>query len=790
MTCSFRHLLRRAVSGALLSAVAFASVAAEEADRGMPARVQAEAILAQARAEIRDQHLDRGRTLLKQANALDPANEAIVKELVRVDALIAGAQIPAPAATDAGVLKRQIAAVDARLYMQRAELLAQSGKYEEADEQLASARAALAPVAADDAEAREQLRRIDGLGKQYDEQHKDRLEKARNRDERRVAAEEKAGVEAAQGRSLLDERLARIAALKERHLFELALSNCRQLLRDFPGEPRAEAAFTELLAATHDQRRLDFDQRQTELRQEVAERLERSLIPAGFDGDPIYPSDWHLRHKQLTGLEAEVKLPAWHEALLDRLAKRVTFDYDSVDLVDAANLLAKQGLINIVVDPALVASEHKITLRADSMRLDSALSWITRLSDTKWSIYNGAVYIGDQGDTAVVTSVYDISDLAFPAVDQAGMTIGYSTQGTNGSFNIFEQSKEATPTVSPEDVVDLIRSSVSPETWNNDANGIIIRGYTLFVTAPATTHILLREFLNSQAHARNILVHIDAKWLEINDSYLEEIGVNWGSSAAILQVPGRNGRFDPGFNEGGRNHEFTGNVTNNLPGLLTTANPATANSGLSLNVMRLGNAQVAAVISAVERKNQGRVLNSPSIATLNGVRGSCFFGTQLAYISDYEVVSSNLDPVISVLNIGANLDIKPFVSADRKHVFMEFKPALASASFFVDVINAPRVFDDFDNINQLVTNAFPIELPNVALQEVATTLDVPDRATILVGGFGRHIEESASAKVPFLGHIPYLGRLFGRRGRYSDRSQLYLLATVHVINYQEAEARL
>ena len=34
------------------------------------------------------------------------------------------------------------------------------------------------------------------------------------------------------------------------------------------------------------------------------------------------------------------------------------------------------------------------------------------------------------------------------------------------------------------------------------------------------------------------------------------------------------------------------------------------------------------------------------------------------------------------------------------------------------------------------------------------------------------------------------GRLFGRRGRYSERSQLYLLATVDIINYDEAEAKL
>jgi type II secretory pathway component GspD/PulD (secretin) len=348
--------------------------------------------------------------------------------------------------------------------------------------------------------------------------------------------------------------------------------------------------------------------------------------------------------------------------------------------------------------------------------------------------------------------------------------------------------------VSPEDVVDLIQSSVSPDTWDDEAYSIVIRGTSLFVTAPRQVHVLLNEFLTSQAHAKNILVHIDAKWLEINDGYLEEIGVDWGASASILQTP--NGGFQPGFQSGTQTSSFIGNVRNRLPTALVSPQPLTAGSGLSLNVMRLGGAQVAAVLAAIERKNQARILDAPSIATLNGVRGSCFFGTQIAFISDYEVVSENLDPTISVLNIGANLDIKPFVSADRKHVVMEFRPALASARFFVELINAPRILPTGPTVPggplppPPVITAYPIELPNVAIKEVATTIDVPDRGTILVGGFGRHIEETASAKVPFLGHIPYLGRLFGRRGRYSDRSKLYLLATVNIITYQEAEARL
>jgi type II secretory pathway component GspD/PulD (secretin) len=761
------------------------------------ASLKAAAMAEEGRAELRDNRYDRGRELLEQAHGIDPSDESIAKSLRQAEALIAGEQLRVRKDADAAALRSQLDAVDARQAVQRAELLAQQGRHFEARERLAQARALLAPAAADaaDVDAQTRLSHIDALDQEFSRQEGERRAQARDRDHLRVAAEDRARIDVTQDRSLLDERLQRIGALKERKLYELALSHCRALLRDFPGEPRAEEAFAQLLEATHEQRRLDAKEREIELRQEVVERIERSLIPTGFDGSPSYPEDWHLRHLDLNRLDSPVELEPWHEALLDRLGRRVSFNFDAADLTEASNLLAKQGSINLVIDPAIAAADNRLTLKADNMRLDSALSWLTRLSGTTWQVYNGAVYIGDQAESTTVMSVYDIADLSFPAVDQAGMTLGFSTQGTGGSFATFQQGEPAA-TVSPEDVVDLIQSSVSPDAWDDEANSIVIRGTTLFVTAPRQVHVLLNEFLTAQAHAKNILVHIDAKWLEINDGYLEEIGVDWGASASILQTP--NGGFQPGFQSGTQTSSFIGNVRNRLPTALVSPQPLTAGSGLSLNVMRLGGAQVAAVLAAIERKNQARILDAPSIATLNGVRGSCFFGTQIAFISDYEVVSENLDPTISVLNIGANLDIKPFVSADRKHVVMEFRPALASARFFVELINAPRILPidppppppggPLPPPPDIV--AYPIELPNVAIKEVATTIDIPDRGTILVGGFGRHIEETASAKVPFLGHIPYLGRLFGRRGRYSDRSQLFLLATVNIITYQEAEARL
>jgi len=215
----------------------------------------------------------------------------------------------------------------------------------------------------------------------------------------------------------------------------------------------------------------------------------------------------------------------------------------------------------------------------------------------------------------------------------------------------------------------------------------------------------------------------------------------------------------------------------------------------------------SAILSAVERNTKGTILEAPEVVTMSGVRANTFMGIQYAYIGDYEAsppagaLGGTLDPDIGILNLGATLDIKPYVSSDGKYVTMEFRPAIASLQgTLLETITTQRFIPTGVGggvggnpdiiIGQIIDQAFIIELPNVLVRSVATNIMVPDGGTILVGGFGKIIEQSMSTKIPFLGHIPFLGRLFGKRGRYSDRYQLYLMADINIINYAELEAKL
>lgn len=580
---------------------------------------------------------------------------------------------------------------------------------------------------------------------------------------------------------LRSERLARIADLRSRGLLQLALATCRKLLSDLPGDEEVDSLFRDLLAEAHQARSTAIAERERELRTELALTIERSLIPEGFDGQPMYPSDWADRRSGRSSyLEVSDRAPAWMEQITDRLAERSTFAFDATPVADALDLVAKLGGINIVTAPEiLAAADRTVTLRAANMRLDSILSWICDQAGTRWGLANGGIFIGDQAETNRQTVIHDIAQLLVGTGDFPGPQLALDG-GEERGFTA--TTEEGAPPPTADDVADLIKRSVSPRSWEDDGNAIIVRSNSLFITAPDSVQRLVREFLRAQSAQRGLSIRLENRWLELNDSYVEEIGVQWISGTGTLIDPTNPNKS--GLVRSTNAWSIDGTAGNILPSTSMAINPALAGTGLTLQSAMLGSTGMSAVLHAVERNSQGRILQAPELLCLNGQRAHAFFGRQIAYIADYEISSSQYDPVIEIVNLGTSIDVRPLASADRKYVTLELRSSTATAVLFTEYVTT--VNPD----NPTVPIVFPIELPNLTVRSIGTTVMLPDRGTMLVGGFGRSLDEFAATRIPLLGSIPFLGRLFGARGRYAERSNLYLLTTATIINYPELEARL
>jgi hypothetical protein len=146
----------------------------------------------------------------------------------------------------------------------------------------------------------------------------------------------------------------------------------------------------------------------------------------------------------------------------------------------------------------------------------------------------------------------------------------------------------------------------------------------------------------------------------------------------------------------------------------------------------------------------------------NNERGYVSIINQTAYVRDFEVEVAQAafiaDPKVDVIQDGIVLDVKPTVSADRKPHHPE--PA-------ADGRRAVRPIPTFSTSLAGSTLPVTLQLPTSRSAPSATTVEVPDGGTVLIGGLRQVLTKERRAEVPILGKpaAPLLPVQAGGRGR-------------------------
>jgi type II secretory pathway component GspD/PulD (secretin) len=164
--------------------------------------------------------------------------------------------------------------------------------------------------------------------------------------------------------------------------------------------------------------------------------------------------------------------------------------------------------------------------------------------------------------------------------------------------------------------------------------------------------------------------------------------------------------------------------------------------------------------------------------------------TQQAYIADLEpVVGDNavaFNPIPAYVPTGSTLDVEATISADRRYVTLTVRPQVATLNGFTQY--ATTVFEANDEGEPITGSGF-IQLPNVTIQQLETTVSVPDGGTLLLGGQRLSGEVEREMGVPLLNKIPILNRGFTNRGMVRDEETLLILIKPKIIIQREEEER-
>jgi type II secretory pathway component GspD/PulD (secretin) len=154
-------------------------------------------------------------------------------------------------------------------------------------------------------------------------------------------------------------------------------------------------------------------------------------------------------------------------------------------------------------------------------------------------------------------------------------------------------------------------------------------------------------------------------------------------------------------------------------------------------VWQLADDEVQAVLKATQEGKQSTLLTAPRITLFNGQRAYVNVSTQTAYVSGFNVTKrdggeTRYEPKIATVESGVMLDVRATASADRRYATLTLKPKLSKLDSLVPA-PVPGVKDLF------------VQVPHVSVQELQTTLSIPDRGTALIGGFTETVQAEAAA---------------------------------------------
>jgi type IV pilus assembly protein PilQ len=173
-------------------------------------------------------------------------------------------------------------------------------------------------------------------------------------------------------------------------------------------------------------------------------------------------------------------------------------------------------------------------------------------------------------------------------------------------------------------------------------------------------------------------------------------------------------------------------------------------------------------LHALNSKTRIKLIASPQVAARSGQTAQIIIGDKIPiplYERSAETGSMEVTGYAEE-NVGILLEVTPFVNNDSS-VTLNVHPEVSE----IGGATGPNG-----------------ERPIVSTREITTVFTVADGETIVLGGLKRQKVTTTENKVPFLGSIPFLGRLlFTYKDDKDERRELLLFITPHVLGDRKKE---
>lgn len=440
-----------------------------------------------------------------------------------------------------------------------------------------------------------------------------------------------------------------------------------------------------------------------------------------------------------------------------------------------------------VAAPTAAAMDRsdKITISLTNIPLIEALKYILTTKGLKYRIDDYAILVSTPErlmDVEMETRFYHLSSGAGDFVDfeteaqgdvAKGLASGVLKPQTSMSMkDVLEQSGVPFP---PGSKIFLDKKSG-----------------TLLVRNTPSNLTLIEDILRTLDVAP-FQIAIQAKFIEIQQTDAKELGFDWSIGDWNVNNSKGDGTVQMNASDMSRGMRFFGDRDNNYTFNGDNAGGIQMN-GVQDNVFRLvgtlTDPQFSVVLRAIDQSGNANQLSAPRVTTVNNQSAQIRVVREYIYPTEYESTPPTTNESGAVItpgivtpksfvtrNVGIILEVTPSAGSDRKTIHMTIVPEVSE---LVDWINYGVEYGN---------NSLPINQPLFSNRTLSTSVVVNDGDTVVLGGLMRDIVNTINDKVPLVGDLPLVGRLFRNEGEHRTKTNLLIFVTADLITPSGVEIR-
>lgn len=292
------------------------------------------------------------------------------------------------------------------------------------------------------------------------------------------------------------------------------------------------------------------------------------------------------------------------------------------------------------------------------------------------------------------------------------------------------------------DVIKLLDDADSPGSRGGTGKTSLLSSSRGVITSDARTNtIIVKDTSEGISDIRAMIekidipvkqVMIEARIVTASESFSKEIGVRWGKDRDASSSPLK--------------ADSVGLAVN-----LGTA--ATPTSAFSIGLLSVSDMLLDLTLAAMQAENRGEVISAPKVLTADKQTAKISSGKQIPY----ENATASGATAVSFKEAALSLEATPSITPDGK------------VAIKLQVKNA--------DVGEVYAG-----VPSIREDSITTNVLLEDGQTVVLGGAFRHKTSLGENKVPFLGDIPGVGRLFRSDAKLNDKQELLIFITPKVIN--------